>query len=175
MRIGVISDTHIAGDSEHIPELVLDAFKHVDMIIHAGDMVNLRVIDELKSACSRIVAVAGNMDPQVVQKKYPLKQVFDVLGFKIGLMHGYGAALNLPEVLRDAFKEDDCDVIIFGHSHKPMNEYIDGILFFNPGSATDATVEDKSYGIIEIENRPQGHGLASNSQSQQINAKIIKI
>jgi uncharacterized protein len=131
------------------------------MVIHAGDMVNLRVIDELKSACPKIVAVAGNMDSQAVNKKYPIKQVFEILGFNIGLMHGFGAPLNLPEVLRDAFKEDDCDVIIFGHSHRPMNEYVDGILFFNPGSATDSTVEDKTYGIIEINGR--------------INAKIIKI
>ncbi|MBU1888025.1 MAG: metallophosphoesterase family protein, partial [Candidatus Omnitrophica bacterium] len=45
------------------------------------------------------------------------------------------------------------DIIIFGHSHVPMNEYIDGVLFFNPGSATDTVFAPyRSYGIIEIEN-----------------------
>ena len=162
MKIGVISDTHIPDESGHIPEVILDVFSQVDMVVHAGDMVSLGAIDELKSVCSKIIAVAGNMDLQVVKKKYPLKQVFDVLGFKIGLMHGHGAPANLPEVLRDAFKEDNCNVIIFGHSHQPMNEYIDGILFFNPGSATDSAAEYKSYGIIEID-------------GDKIDAKIIKI
>jgi uncharacterized protein len=161
MKLGVISDTHIPDKSEHIPEVILEAFKHVDMVVHAGDMVHLGAIDELKLSCSRIVAVAGNMDSQVVKKKYPLKQVFDILGFKIGLIHGSGAPLNLLNVLKDAFKYDDCDVIIFGHSHKPMNEYIDGVLFFNPGSATDPAAEYKSYGIIAID--------------KKINAEIIKI
>jgi uncharacterized protein len=161
MRIGVISDTHISGESEHIPGVILEAFKHVDMVIHAGDMVNLGAIDELISVCPKVVAVAGNMDSQAVKKKYPLKQVFEILGFKIGLLHGHGAPLNLPGVLGNAFKQDNCDVIIFGHSHKPMNEYVDGVLFFNPGSATDSMIEDRSYGIIEID--------------KQINARIIKI
>ena len=56
-----------------------------------------------------------------------------------------------------------------------MNKLVDGVLFFNPGSATDSLSGDASYGIIEIDAKPEGNGLASNSQSQAINAKIIKI
>jgi len=163
MKIGVISDTHIPDKCEHIPEAVLKAFKHVDMIVHAGDMVDLGALDELKSACPKVVAVAGNMDSQTIMKKFPVKQVLEISGCKVGLMHGSGAPLNLIKVLKTAFKNEHPDVIIFGHSHKPMNEVIDGILFFNPGSATDFSPGCASYGIIEIND-----GLA-------INAKIIKI
>ena len=161
MKIGVISDTHISNKSEHIPGIILDVFKQMDMVMHAGDMVDLSVIDELKSACPMVVAVAGNMDQEAVKKKYPAKEVLEISGFKVGLMHGCGAALNLVELLKAAFKADNPDIIIFGHSHKPMNEFIDGILFFNPGSATDFTSGYNSYGIIEI--------------SKEINARIIKI
>ncbi len=161
MKIGVISDTHIANKSEHIPGIILDVFRQMDMVMHAGDMVDLRVIDELKSVCPRVVAVVGNMDQEAVRNKYAEKEIIEVSGYKIGLMHGCGAPLNLVELLKNAFKEDKPDIIVFGHSHKPMNEFIDGVLFFNPGSATDFMAEYNSYGIIEI--------------NEGINARIIKI
>lgn len=157
----MISDTHVPDRCAHIPAVILEDFKHADMVIHAGDMVSLEAVEELRSACPRLVAVAGNMDCQAVVKKYPAKQVFEVLGHKIGLMHGCGAPVNLIPLLKDAFQADSPEVIIFGHSHKPMNEVIDGILFFNPGSATDAAAECSTYGIIDIDSG--------------VSARIIKI
>jgi hypothetical protein len=161
VKIGVISDTHIQNRNEHVPRIILDVFRQMDMVFHAGDMVDLRVIDELKSACPKVIAVAGNMDQEAVRNKYPIKEIIEVMGYKIGLMHGCGSPLNLVEVLKNAFKEDKPDIIVFGHSHKPMNEFIDNVLFFNPGSATDFTAEYNSYGIIELD--------------KGINARIIKI
>ena len=161
MRIGVISDTHIPDRCEHIPKAVLDAFKHVELIVHAGDIVNLEAVEELKSVCPRVLAVAGNMDSQAVVKKFPVKEVFEISGFKLCLMHGRGALVNLVELLKDTFKAEKPNVIIFGHSHKAMNKFVDGVLFFNPGSATDCLSGGASYGIIEI--------------NTSINAKIIKI
>ncbi len=167
MKIGVISDTHIPDKSKHLPQAILDAFKQVDMVVHAGDLVDLEVIAELGKVCAKVFAVAGNMDSQAVKNKYPLKEFLDVKGFKIGIMHGWGASLGLVDVLKAAFKEDNCDIIIFGHSHKPMNELIGATLFFNPGSATDAAAGYNSYGIIEINDRKENGGLPF--------AKIIKI
>jgi len=161
LKIGVISDTHIANRNEHIPGIILDVFRQMDMVIHAGDMVDLRVIEEIKSVCPRIVAVVGNMDQDAVRKRYPEKEIIEIAGYRIGVMHGCGSPLNLVELLKNAFKEDKPDIIVFGHSHRPMNEFVDGVLFFNPGSATDFTAEYNSYGIIEI--------------SKEINARIIKI
>ncbi len=167
MKIGVISDTHIPDKSKHLPQGILDVFKQVDIVVHAGDMVGLEVIAELEMVCAKVFAVAGNMDSQAVKNKYPLKELFDVKGFKIGVMHGWGAPLNLVDVLKDAFKADNPDIIIFGHSHIPMNELIGTTLFFNPGSASDATAGYNSYGIIEINDRKENSGLPF--------AKIIKI
>jgi putative phosphoesterase len=161
LKIGVISDTHIANKNEHIPGIILDVFKQVDMVLHAGDIVDLQAIDELKSVCPNVIAVAGNMDQEAVRRKYPAKQILELSGYKVGLMHGSGAPLNLVELLKGAFKDDNPDIIIFGHSHKPMNEFIGKVLFFNPGSATDLTAECNSYGLIELD--------------QGINARIIKI
>ena len=161
MKIGVISDTHIPDKAEHIPQDILNAFKQVDMVVHAGDMVDLQAIEELKSVCKRVVAVAGNMDRESVKEKYPVKVMLDLEGFKVGIIHGWGAQVSLVEIIQDAFKADNPDIIIFGHSHKPMNKQVGGILFFNPGSATDLTADYNSYGIIEI--------------NQKIDARIIEI
>jgi putative phosphoesterase len=150
VRIGVISDTHIPDKVGRVPEAILDAFKNVDLIMHAGDMVDLEVIEELRSVCPTIVAVAGNMDRAEVAKKYPTKQVFNISGIKIGLAHGSGAPAGLIELLKNIFKADKCDIIVFGHSHDPVNKKIGKTLFFNPGSATDSFSGEISYGIIEI-------------------------
>ncbi|MFA5093544.1 MAG: metallophosphoesterase family protein [Candidatus Omnitrophota bacterium] len=161
MRIGVISDTHIPLKAEHVPAAALDAFKQVDMVVHAGDMIELSAINELREVCQNVVAVCGNMDPEKIAKKFPVKNIFQVCGFKIAVMHGYGAPVDLIKVLKDAFKNDHPNIIIFGHSHQPMNEIIDGVLFFNPGSATDQSTGCTSYGILDID--------------KEIDAKIIKI
>jgi putative phosphoesterase len=163
VKIGVISDTHIPDRAADIPKKILEDFKNADMIIHAGDFVDLSVFEKLKSLCSNIKAVWGNMDPDEVRKKLPQKEIIAIGDSKIGLMHGYGAPNKLIELLTAAFKEDGVNIIIFGHSHSCLNEEINGILFFNPGSATDKVFAPyNSYGIIEIKNG-------------KIDAKIIKI
>ncbi|MFH1354851.1 MAG: metallophosphoesterase family protein [Candidatus Omnitrophota bacterium] len=151
MKIGVISDTHIIEKSGEIPMKILEAFKEVDMIIHAGDLVDLTVVEKLKSVCSNVVAVWGNMDPEDVRKGLPQKEILKAGNLKIGVMHGWGHPGNLTEVMQEAFKGDKVDIVIFGHSHSPFNEKIKGVLFFNPGSATDKVFAPyNSYGIIEI-------------------------
>jgi len=172
VRIGVISDTHIAEGGRQLPPVILDAFKQVDLIVHAGDIVSLGVIEELKSACPEVVVVSGNMDPEAIRKKYPVKQILEILGYRIGLMHGAGPAIGLVDLLKAAFAQDDCDLVIFGHSHKVMNERVGRILFFNPGSATDISAAYNSYGIIELALLPEG---GHSDRQGGISAKIIKI
>jgi len=157
MIIGVISDTHIPDNAKSIPEAMLNAFQRVDMVVHAGDLIDLETVEQLMKVCPKVIAVAGNMDNQAVRSKYPVKELFEVGAFKVGLMHGFGAPGNLISVLEDAFKLDKPDLIIFGHSHKPFNQRVNGLLFFNPGSATDTiTAEYNSYGIIEITDQITG-------------------
>ncbi len=162
MRIGVISDTHIPVSADSIPKKLLEAFKNVDIIIHAGDLVDLSVLDTLKGACKEVIAVAGNMDSHKVKTKLPEKEILKIGNFKIGVMHGYGPPNTLIELTTKIFKKDNVDIIIFGHSHTAINEKKDNILYFNPGSPTDtAFAAYNSYGILEI--------------NDKIEAKIIKL
>lgn len=162
MRIGVIADTHIPDRAKEIPEKILEDFKKVDMVIHAGDLVDLSVIDELKSVCADVRAVWGNMDPHEVRARLPEKEIIQAGNYKIGLIHGYGSPAKLMELAAGIFKNDHVDIIIFGHAHSPVNEKKEGVIYFNPGSPTDKIYcPYNSYGIIEI--------------NDKIEAKIIKL
>ena len=129
---------------------LLYALRDCSLIVHAGDLVELYVIEELKKI-SRVEAVYGNMDTPRVKSALENKKAFVIDGKKICLMHGDGGPDKLINVLKDEFFSQKPNIIIFGHSHVPMNKYIDGVLFFNPGSATDTIFAPyRSYGIIEI-------------------------
>lgn len=162
MKIGVISDTHIPDKALDLPKDILKGFQGVDMIIHAGDLADLSVLSKLRSICSNVKAVWGNMDPPDVRKELKEKEIIKVGNFKIGIMHGCGRPDNLIESLSVEFKKDNVDIIIFGHSHSSLNEKRGNILFFNPGSPTDKIFSPyNSYGIIEI--------------NDKIEAKIIQL
>ena len=150
MRIGVISDTHIPVTTDKLPAGLLDALGGCDLILHAGDLIDLNVINELKKV-SKVEAVRGNMDQQDTLEN---KKTLNIAGKKICLMHGYGSPKKLTEILKKEFSDQKPDIIVFGHSHAPMNQYIDGVLFFNPGSPTDTVFAPyRSYGIIEIDGK----------------------
>lgn len=162
MKIGVIADTHIPDRAKEVPPEILEAFKGVDMVIHAGDLVNLSVLDQLRSVCKNVKAVWGNMDPEEVRQGLPEKEILQIGSHKIGIMHGYGPPHKLIELMEGIFKNDGVDAVIFGHSHSATNEDKNGVLYFNPGSATDKVFAAyNSIGIIEI--------------NDKIKARIIKI
>ncbi|MFC1594488.1 metallophosphoesterase family protein [Candidatus Omnitrophota bacterium] len=155
MKIGVISDTHIPTQAQDIAPEVYEAFSGVDLILHAGDLVQLSVLESLKNIAP-VRAVYGNMDTPAVRAVLPVKDIIQCENFTIGLMHGYGSAHNLEEKVASEFQEK-VDVIVFGHSHKAVNETRGWILYFNPGSPTDDTfAEFKSFGILEIEKKITG-------------------
>jgi len=151
MRIGVISDTHIPEKALGLPEKVVKDLKKVDMIIHAGDLIALSVIDMLKNICPNVKAVYGNMDPWEIRENLPEKEIIKIKKHRIGITHGHGHPHYIIETVKKTFQKDKVEVIIFGHSHQPLNEERDGILYFNPGSLTDKIFAPyNSYGIIEI-------------------------
>lgn len=148
MKIGVISDTHIPFRGKRIPGIVLDSFKGVDLIIHAGDIVQKDVLTTL-AKIAPIKAVSGNVDPIELKKSLPEKLELELAGYKIGVIHGHNVRGHLMYALSYVFPE--ADIIIFGHTHKQCNQLIDGQLHFNPGSPTDKRMEQRySFGIIEL-------------------------
>lgn len=153
MKIGVLSDTHIPLVAPCIPEEVLDCFlkEEVKVILHAGDLVILDVLDDLLSLAP-VRAVSGNMDTPPVREKFPIKEIINVEGAGLGLIHGWGSPHGLPERIKREFDKDEVQCIIFGHSHQPYMREVEGTLLFNPGTPTDRRYSSvRSLGILEVE------------------------
>jgi putative phosphoesterase len=134
LKVGVISDTHIPSITPSLPPAVFEIFKGVDLILHAGDIVELSVLDEL-SAIAPVVAVAGNMDGSEVHLKLPSKKIIPLGSYSAGLIHGKFKIDIQKEMIMKEFS--NVDIIIYGHSHTPFWGKVNGIYFLNPGSPTD--------------------------------------
>ena len=147
MKIGVISDTHLRGPDARLLAIIGKYFHDVDLILHAGDIVDLRVLEAFGD--KEVIAVCGNMDSAGVEEEIPFKRVLEIGRIHIGLIHGWGAPHDLEDRIRKEFDSVDC--IVYGHSHQPANHIREGVLFFNPGTAFDRR-HNMSYtvGILEV-------------------------
>ncbi len=134
MKVGVLSDTHIPGAALTLPPAVFEIFKDVDLILHAGDIVELSVLDEL-SALAPVEAVAGNMDGSEVHLKLLPKKLLTLDGYSVGLIHGKYKIDVQQEMIMKEFEE--VDLIVYGHSHQPFWGKVGNVYFLNPGSPTD--------------------------------------
>jgi putative phosphoesterase len=134
MKVGIISDTHVPGAASSLPPAVFEIFKNADLILHAGDIVELSVLEELRTLAP-VEAVAGNMDGPELQGRLPRKLVLTMGKFTVGLIHGKYRIDEQKEMILKEF--DDVDLIVYGHSHTPFWGTFGGILFLNPGSPTD--------------------------------------
>lgn len=147
MKIGVLSDTHIRTMSLELERMLLKHLSDSDMILHAGDVVEMEVLDIFQSYDLNVVS--GNMDSREIKKKYPWKRVLTVGRFKIGMIHGSGSPSGMEKRIQEEFEDLDC--IVFGHTHNPSNQMIGKTLFFNPGSPTDKRfAKVNSLGILKV-------------------------
>jgi putative phosphoesterase len=140
MRIGVLSDSHVAS-FDQLHDKILTALAKVDLIVHASDFVAKDVLDGLKRM-GGVRAVRGNMDSDEIKSILPEKELLEIEGKKIAIIHGWGSPYGIEERVGNVFS--GVDIIIYGHSHYPQNETKNGVLFFNPGQARN------SFGILTI-------------------------
>ena len=152
MKIGVISDTHLREPSGELERIVLAHFGDADMILHAGDFVDQRIVDFFRRW--NLIAVCGNMDTGEVRSSLPQKRTIDVSGLKIGLIHGWGSPIGLEKRIKGEFPPLDC--LIYGHTHYPVNHKRAGLLFFNPGSPTRSFTGHNTIGILSLEKEIKG-------------------
>ncbi len=151
LKIGVLSDTHIPQRAKTLPEVLVQDFSGVDMILHAGDLVIPEVLNWLEEIAP-CHAVRGNMDGPALQNQLPEKKEIRANRIRIGLLHGHGMGGNSLQKAQVEFGSRNLDVVVFGHSHNPYNEIHRGCLFFNPGSPTDKRwVPYFSYGLLHVD------------------------
>ncbi len=132
LKIVIISDTH-SDTTEKLPKPLLGRIKSADIVIHAGDADTIDFISELNKISNCLYAVRGNCD---WGSDLPAKIVETFGEIKVGICHGTGNYNNVIDRMSYLFSDDNVNVIIFGHTHIPVNEDIEGIRFINPGSTS---------------------------------------
>jgi len=165
MRIGVLADTHVPNGSPALPPRALEIFRGVDIILHAGDICTLSVLQQLEPI-AQTFAVAGEQDSPELRKFLQEKQRLEFAKRAIGLVHGHRAwerdwltratlhlsATRRAQMLYAAVLREfaDVDAIVFGHSHAPYIKMHGSVLLFNPGSAMPDAGRPGTVGMLEI-------------------------
>ena len=136
MRIGVLSDTHIPESGPELFPEILDALRGVDLIMHAGDLVVPRVLDELE-AIAPVLAAQGNHDPELPSDpRLELLHIVEFEGHSVALLHTFEPLHSgLDTLVRHYLGGVRTDVVVYGDSHYERIDYLDGALLLNPGSA----------------------------------------
>ncbi|MDQ6905704.1 MAG: metallophosphatase family protein [Chloroflexota bacterium] len=154
-RIGLISDTHMPERCAEVPSAVFDTLRGVDMLLHAGDVGELWVLDRL-SAIAPVIAVRGNDETAGVQQELPYQQLVIAGGVRILLTHGHhpDRAAEMESRKDDAWQPKlarraamgqraGARVVVFGHTHVPMAFEHDGVLLVNPGAIAAPNVASR--------------------------------
>ncbi len=165
MKIGVLSDTHIPDLLPEMPARVLELLKGVDIILHAGDISDIRVLQQLEQI-AQTFAVCGNCESPQVARFLQESQRLEFANRAIGLVHGHRAwvgkgldnwRMRLSARVREqalhahVLKQfDDVHTIVYGHTHRPYMKMHGGVLLFNPGAVAPARGQLGSLGFLEI-------------------------
>ncbi|MBW1703875.1 MAG: metallophosphoesterase family protein [Deltaproteobacteria bacterium] len=153
MKIGVISDTHLGRVTREFEQIYDRYLSDKDLVLHAGDITSAVIVDFLRR--KDFHGVYGNMDPYDVRDMLPDKKVIELGPYRLGLIHGGGPSAGLEERVWSEFQ--NVDVIVYGHSHKAVNHIRDGVLVFNPGTATGFSSSGiHSIGILELDDTIHG-------------------
>jgi len=135
-RLLLLADTHLPKRAKDLPAEVWQAVGAADLVVHAGDWVDVRLLDELETRSARLVACWGNNDHGVLRERLPEVARVEVEGLVLGVVHETGQAKGREERMSTAYA--DLDVLVFGHSHIPWDTTTaTGLRLLNPGSPTD--------------------------------------
>jgi uncharacterized protein len=150
VRVVVLSDTHAPRRWKSCPAAVAARLPHADLILHAGDVCTAAVLDEL-SEYGPVRAVVGNNDgPDVAAWGARPTLELDLDGLRVAMIHDAGAAAGRLARMRRAFPA--ADLVVFGHSHIPLDQSGDDLRIFNPGSPTDRRRQPHgTLGVLQIE------------------------
>ena len=162
MNIVAISDTHAPRRWKSCPPAVAAHLRGADLILHAGDVCTASVLGEL-SQYAPVHAVLGNNDGQdVAAWGAPETLSLDLDGLRVAMIHDSGPAAGRLGRMRRRFP--GAGLVVFGHSHIPLDEDADGLRIFNPGSPTDR--RRQPHGTI---------GLLTVAEGRLTRARIIPV
>ena len=130
------ADTHVPKRSRDLPHSLWTAIEAADVVVHAGDWVDVALLDLMEARCRRLVAVYGNNDHGELRQRLPEVARAEIEGIRLAVVHETGQATGREA--RCAAQFPDADLLVFGHSHIPWDTTAaTGLRLLNPGSPTD--------------------------------------
>lgn len=149
MRVVVLSDTHAPRRWKSCPPRVAEFLRGAGLILHAGDVCTAGVLDELAQYAPVRVVLGNNDGPDVAAWGAPQTATLEVEGFPVAMIHDSGpSAGRLPRLRREF---PGAGLVVFGHSHIPLDDAADGFRIFNPGSPTDRRrMPHGTIGLLDI-------------------------
>ena len=137
MRLVILADTHVPRRARDLPAPVWAAAQAADLVVHAGDWVDVSLLDAMRTRVRRLVGVVGNNDGPPLRAQLPEVAHVTVAGVRFTVVHDTGPSAG-RERRMDALFAGTTDVVIFGHSHIPWDSRTPaGLRLLNPGSPTD--------------------------------------
>ena len=160
MRVALISDTHLPKFGRRLPRALVDGFAaaRIERIVHAGDWTEPIAVDLLEAIAS-VDGVAGNNDGPALHARFGTQLVLEADGARLGVTHGHlGSGATTRDRAVNAFADEPgLHAIVFGHSHIPLIERLDGdggTWLVNPGSPTDKRHQPRfTWALLTIERR----------------------
>ncbi|HEX4482170.1 MAG TPA: metallophosphoesterase family protein [Solirubrobacteraceae bacterium] len=150
MLIAIIADTHLPRGERRLSDRCLTLLRRAELILHAGDISTLAVLDELSALGPGLVAVRGNVDEPELGARLPGEIEIELDRVRLAMTHDAGPARGRLARLRRRFP--DADAVVFGHSHIPLLEELEGFQIFNPGSPTDRRRRpQRTMGLARVE------------------------
>jgi putative phosphoesterase len=135
-RLLLLADTHLPKRARALPPAVWAAVEEADLVIHAGDWVDIALLDELQGRARRLLGVWGNNDGAELRARLPEVARETVEGIRIAVVHETGSSVGREARCEAAYP--DTDLLVFGHSHIPWDTVTpNGLRLLNPGSPTD--------------------------------------
>ena len=136
MRLLLLADTHVPRRARDLPARVWAEVERADVVVHAGDWVDVALLDALEARAPRLLACWGNNDGPALRERLPEVARAELDGVRIAVVHETGAAAGRE--VRAARDHPDTDLLVFGHSHIPWDTVApNGLRLLNPGSPTD--------------------------------------
>jgi putative phosphoesterase len=118
-----------------LPDECVRLLERSELVLHGGDFVSAAFLDELRAIGPPVEGVAGNMDEQALKESLPRQRVVEVESVRIAMVHDAGPRLRREARLAARF--EDCDAVVYGHTHVPQVERFQHLWVLNPGSPTE--------------------------------------
>jgi hypothetical protein len=136
MRLLLLADTHLPARARDLPAEVWAAVADAELVVHAGDWVDIALLDQLEARARRLLGVFGNNDGPALRARLPEVATATVEGVRLAVVHETGQRTGREQRADAAFPETD--LLVFGHSHIPWDTVTPrGLRLLNPGSPTD--------------------------------------